>query len=135
MSLADLTFIICSGDTGRNDNGSDIDRGLFFADGPWGRKLFTVEGVPVSLDDAEHRILRPIWQDPRIHYAVNCASIGCPDLWPEAYESFNTDRILDQAAVNFINSDRGVKIEGGRMTVSKIYEWYDEDLACRTGSH
>jgi hypothetical protein len=53
----------------------DISPGLF-ADGPWGRKLATVEGEPLSLDDVEHRILRPIWRDPRIHYAVNCASIG-----------------------------------------------------------
>ena len=57
----------------------DISPGLF-ADGPWGKKLVTIEGEAVSLDDIEHRILRPIWKDPRIHYAVNCASIGCPNL-------------------------------------------------------
>ena len=49
----------------------------FFAQGPWGKKLITVEGVALSLDDIEHRILRPIWRDPRIHYAVNCASVSC----------------------------------------------------------
>ncbi len=57
----------------------DISPGLF-ADGPWDRKLVEIEGEDVSLNDIEHRILRPIWRDPRIHYAVNCASIGCPDL-------------------------------------------------------
>ena len=55
-----------------------ISPGLF-ASGPWGKKLVAVEGEALSLDDIEHRILRPIWRDPRIHYAVNCASIGCPN--------------------------------------------------------
>ena len=57
----------------------DISPG-FFASGPWGAKLATVEGEKISLDEIEHRILRPIWKDPRIHYAVNCASLGCPNL-------------------------------------------------------
>ncbi len=105
----------------------NISPGLF-ASGPWGAKLVTIEGIDLSLADIEHRILRPIWQDNRIHYAVNCASIGCPDLWPVAFDAFNTEQIFEQAAVNFINSDRGVQIVGGRMTVSKIYEWYDEDF-------
>ena len=95
----------------------NISPGLF-ASGPWGAKLVTIEGIDLSLDDIEHRILRPIWQDNRIHYAVNCASLGCPDLWPVAFGAFNTEQILEQAAVNFINSDRGVMIVGGRMTVS-----------------
>src|SRR5688572_7580705 len=55
----------------------DISPGLF-AKGPWKKKLLQVDGEAVSLDDIEHRILRPIWKDPRTHYAVNCASIGCP---------------------------------------------------------
>lgn len=100
----------------------------FFSSGPWGKKMVTIEGVELSLDDIEHRILRPIWQDNRIHYAVNCASIGCPDLWPEAFTPENMEDNLEAAAANFINSPRGVFIEGGRMRVSKIYEWYDEDF-------
>lgn len=105
----------------------NISPGLF-SSGPWGKKLVTIEGVDLSLDDIEHRILRPIWQDNRIHYAVNCASMGCPDLWPQAFTLENMEDVLDAAAANFINSDRGVFIEGGRMRVSKIYEWYDEDF-------
>ena len=54
-----------------------ISPGLF-SFGPWGKKLIAVEGEALSLDDIEHRILRPIWRDPRIHYAVNCAALGCP---------------------------------------------------------
>ena len=105
----------------------NISPGLF-ASGPWGAKLVTIEGLELSLDDIEHRILRPIWQDNRIHYALNCASMGCPDLWPVAFDAFNTDTLLEDAAVKFINSPRGVEIIGGRMTVSKVYEWYDEDF-------
>lgn len=105
----------------------DISPGLF-ATGPWGAKLITIEGVALSLDDIEHRILRPIWQDNRIHYALNCASLGCPDLWPVAFNSNNTEDNLEAAAFKFVNSPRGVLIEGGRVTISKIYEWYDEDF-------
>ncbi|MEE8270937.1 MAG: DUF547 domain-containing protein, partial [Alphaproteobacteria bacterium] len=57
----------------------DISSGLF-ADGPWGRDLIEVDGTALTLDDIEHRILRPLWRDPRIHYAVSCASLGCPNL-------------------------------------------------------
>ena len=62
----------------------DISPG-WFSVGPWGKKLIRIDGEALSLDDIEHRILRPIWRDPRIHYAVNCASLGCPNLAPETY--------------------------------------------------
>ena len=65
-----------------------LSSGLFgglFGGGPWEAKLATVEGEKVSLDDIEHRILRPIWRDNRVHYAVNCASIGCPNLQAEPF--------------------------------------------------
>ena len=64
----------------------DISPGLF-SNGPWRAELTTVEGEPLSLDDIEHRILRPIWRDPRIHYALNCASLGCPNLQPGPFEA------------------------------------------------
>ncbi|MBO6947590.1 MAG: DUF547 domain-containing protein [Rhodospirillales bacterium] len=105
----------------------DISPGLF-SSGPWGKKLVTIEDHPVSLDDIEHRLLRPIWNDPRIHYAVNCASVGCPDLIAKAYTSDNTDHLLSENAARYINSDRGVKIEGGEIVVSKIYDWFQEDF-------
>ncbi len=100
----------------------------FFSSGPWGKKLVTVEGVDLSLDDIEHRILRPIWNDNRIHYGVNCASMGCPDLWPDVFTPDNMDAALDAAATKYINAGRGVTVVGGRVTLSKIYEWYDEDF-------
>ena len=59
----------------------DISPGIL-AFGPWDAAMTQVEGRPLSLNDIEHRILRPIWRDARIHYALNCASVGCPNLQP-----------------------------------------------------
>ncbi|WP_193172942.1 DUF547 domain-containing protein [Nisaea nitritireducens] len=105
----------------------DISPG-FFADGPWGKKLVTVEGEAVSLDDIEHRILRPIWSDPRIHYAVNCASLGCPNLHTRAMTAENAEAFLEEAAIAFINHPRGARIEDGKLYVSSIYDWFDVDF-------
>jgi hypothetical protein len=104
-----------------------ISPGLFSA-GPWGKKLVTIEKQDVSLDDIEHRILRPIWKDPRIHYAVNCASIGCPNLQREAFTPDNAGSLLDAAARAFVNHPRGVQIINGKLVVSSIYVWFKEDF-------
>lgn len=105
----------------------DISPG-FFADGPWKKKLVRVEDQPVSLDDIEHRILRPIWKDPRIHYGVNCASIGCPNLQTQAFTAANTEALLDKGAREYVNHPRGARIESGRLIVSSIYVWFQEDF-------
>ncbi len=105
----------------------DISPGLF-SDGPWGKKLLAVEGEEVSLDDIEHRILRPIWRDPRIHYAVNCASIGCPNLLTTAFTAENSEALLDKAARAYINHPRGAEVSGGRLVVSSIYDWFESDF-------
>ena len=105
----------------------DISPGLF-ANGPWGRKLIAVDGTDVSLDDIEHRILRPIWKDPRVHYAVNCASLGCPNLQKKAFTAATADAMLTAAAVEFVNDPRGVRFEGNDLIVSKIYDWFEEDF-------
>lgn len=111
----------------------DIDLGGgLFGGGPWSADLVMVEGVALSLNDIEHRILRPIWQDPRIHYAVNCAAVGCPNLRIAAWQAETLDRDLDAAARGFVNHPRGVRpssvgSEAG-LTVSKIYDWFAEDF-------
>jgi hypothetical protein len=110
----------------------DISPGLF-ADGPWGKKLLAIEGESVSLDDIEHRILRPIWQEPRVHYAVNCASIGCPNLLRSAFTAENTERLLTQGAIAYVNHPRGVKIADGALTLSSIYAWFEGDFAAEGG--
>lgn len=105
----------------------NISPGLF-ARGPWGRKLVTVMGEPLSLDDIEHRILRPIWQDNRIHYAVNCASLGCPNLRAEPYQAARLETQLENQAARFVNHPRGCRVERGELDVSSIYDWFVEDF-------
>ncbi len=105
----------------------DISPGLF-ADGPWDKKLIAVEGVELSLNDIEHRILRPIWKDGRVHYAVNCASIGCPDLQPKAFRAASLDESLDAAARAYVNDPRGVTVRRNDVVVSKIYDWFIRDF-------
>ena len=99
----------------------------FFSFGPWDEELLTIEGEELSLNDIEHRILRPIWQDPRIHYALNCASIGCPNLQPLAFTAKNTDSLLETGASEYINHPRGAKKEDKKLWLSKIFEWYQDD--------
>ena len=105
----------------------DISPGMF-SKGPWGRLLSAFEGDALSLNDIEHRIIRPIWDDPRIHYAVNCAAISCPDLRAEAYTGSAIGAQLDEQARSYVNDPRGVSIERGKVTVSKIYDWYIDDF-------
>lgn len=98
--------------------------------GPWDDELLSVAGQPITLNDIEHRILRPIWQDHRIHYAVNCASISCPSLAASAYTRTNTEDLLASGERAYINHPRGVRFgPDGGLTVSRIYEWYGEDFA------
>ncbi len=105
----------------------DISPG-WFADGPWDAKLLTIAGERLSLNDIEHRILRPLWRDPRIHYAVNCASLGCPNLQPAPYDARRIDAQLDAAARAFVNHPRGVRFDDGELVVSSIYAWFQEDF-------
>lgn len=100
----------------------------FFSNGPWGKKFFEVEGIPISLNDIEHRILRPIWRDPRIHYVLNCASLGCPNLQPIALTARNGQAILEAAAKEFINHPRAVLVTRKGLILSSLYKWYAEDF-------
>ena len=105
-----------------------ISPGLF-ARGPWGAKLLRFGGEALSLDDIEHRILRPLWGDARVHYAVNCASIGCPNLPGRAWRAQGLGAALDSAASDFVNHPRGAGFDArGRLVVSSIYRWFREDF-------
>jgi hypothetical protein len=105
----------------------DIATGLF-GDGPWDARLITVAGEDLTLNDIEHRILRPLWRDARVHYAVNCAALGCPNLAATAYRGATAEAMLEDGARAYVNHPRGVTIEGGAVTVSRIYDWYIEDF-------
>ncbi|MCP4992473.1 MAG: DUF547 domain-containing protein [Gammaproteobacteria bacterium] len=105
----------------------DISPG-FFSDGPWGKPLINVEGIAVTLNDIEHRILRPIWGDNRFHYALNCASLGCPSLAVNVYRASQLEAMLEEGARTYINSQRGVDWSGGELEVSSIYAWFLDDF-------
>jgi len=83
----------------------------------------------LTLDNIEHDILRPIWQDSRIHYGVNCASLGCPNLASETFTESNLERLLDECARDFVNHLRAVEILDEAFGVtSSLYFWYMEDF-------
>jgi Protein of unknown function, DUF547 len=107
---------------------SILDIGPRRGHGPWRKKLIHIEGEEVSLDDIEHRILRPFWHDPRIHYALCLAALGSPDLAPHAFTAATTEAMLDAAARGYVNNPRGVRILHGRLFVSSLYVWYKADF-------
>lgn len=96
--------------------------------GPWKAKVLRLKGVELSLDDIEHGILRPIFKDPRVHYAVNCASVGCPNLQPEAFTGAKLDGQLNAAARAYINHPRGAAVAGSNLMISSIYNWFKDDF-------
>ncbi len=107
----------------------EIHEGLIPGAGPWGDVHAMVAGHPLTLDNIEHDILRPIWRDNRIHYAVNCASMGCPNLAPEPYSAANLERLLEQGARDYVNHVRGAELlDEAFGVVSSIYYWYQEDF-------
>lgn len=98
------------------------------AQGPWSSPLVTIEGQVLTLNDLEHRILRPIWRDPRIHYAISWASLGSPNLLAEPINCDRTGMQLDTAATAFVNHPRALWLEHDALTLSSIYDWFQEDF-------
>jgi len=95
---------------------------------PWDTPVATIDGRALTLNDIEHGIIRPVFRDARIHYAVNCASIGCPNLAAEAFAGARLEAQLDAAARAFVNHPRGVSAASGNVAVSKIFGWYQQDF-------
>ena len=95
---------------------------------PWDQKLLRVGEEDISLNDIEHRILRPRWQDARIHFVVNCASIGCPDVPPQVLTADSAESILEAAATAYLNHPRAVAYSGRKLILSSIFDWYAEDF-------
>ncbi|WP_420585776.1 DUF547 domain-containing protein [Ruegeria sp.] len=97
--------------------------------GPWNQPLVQVGGETLTLNDIEHRIIRPTYNEPRIHYALNCAAVGCPNLMGRAWEAKTLERDLAAAERAYINDPRGVRFdENGGLILSKIYIWFREDF-------
>ncbi len=102
-----------------------------FSFGPWNRDAAVVAGEAVTYNDIEHRILRPLFRDPLVHFGLNCASVGCPDLVPEAYTGANVDRLLAENARAYLRSPRGVRFAGNALELSSIFDWFSVDFGGR----
>jgi hypothetical protein len=95
---------------------------------PFKKKLASIEGEKVSLDDIEHGILRPRFRDPRVHFAVNCASRSCPPLRSEPYRGEILDEQLDDATRSFLNDSKHNRLEDNTLYVSEIFKWFAGDF-------
>ncbi len=106
--------------------------------GPWYRSVWKLpagrlDGEAVSLDHIEHDLLRPMG-DPRIHFAIVCASLSCPDLPAQAYRGARLDAQLDQQVHAFLqNPAKGVYLESGVIRVSRIFDWFSADFSSHGG--
>ncbi len=97
---------------------------------PWKKRFIPLLGETRSLDDIEHNLIRGSgrYNDPRIHFAVNCASIGCPALRPEAYLPERLEDQLEDAATLFLSDRSRNRLDGDSLKVSSIFKWYREDF-------
>ncbi len=98
---------------------------------PWKKKFFSLLGKQRSLDEIEHGIIRAegVYDDPRIHMAVNCASIGCPALRNEAYAATRLDEQMEDSLKRFLSDHSRNRFSRGTLEVSKIFDWYGKDFA------
>ncbi len=94
----------------------------------WDKKFIKIEEELYSLNNIEHDILRKQFEEPRIHFAINCASFSCPDLRSEAYVSDKIDRQLEEQTVLFINNPSKNSISAGQAKLSRIFKWYQSDF-------
>ena len=100
---------------------------------PWARKWIRVGSDTVSLGYIEHKVLRKL-DDPRIHFAINCASFSCPKLLNTSYKAAIIDAQLEQVTRNFINDPTRNQIEQESIKLSEIFKWYKKDFTSESGS-
>jgi len=96
--------------------------------GPWDDEVVQIEGQRLTLNDIEHRILRPLYRDERVHFAVNCASTGCPNLARQVYTATNLETMLEQQMHEYLKHGRGLRLERGELVASSIFDWYRVDF-------
>jgi Protein of unknown function, DUF547 len=99
-----------------------------FNRGPWKNEFFTLLGAKHHLDWIEHEELRPKYGDPRVHAAVNCASIGCPALRNEAFTAAKLDAQLEDGMMRFLGDRTRNRVADGKVQVNSIFKWFQEDF-------
>lgn len=105
------------------------DLGSFFSS-PWSKEFVSLLGKTLSLDNIEHDLIRGSgkYNDPRIHFAVNCASIGCPALREEAYTATELENQLQAQTMRFLSDTTRNKAQENTLSVSSIFKWYSDDF-------
>jgi hypothetical protein len=105
------------------------DLGSLFSS-PWKKEFIPLLGKTRSLDDLEHKLIRGSgrYKDPRIHFAANCASVGCPALRAEAFVASKLDAQLEDAAMLFLSDKSRNRVDGNGLVVSSIFKWYTSDF-------
>ncbi len=105
------------------------DLGSIFSS-PWKKKFFKLFGEEFYLDKIEHETIRKNFKEPRVHFAVNCASIGCPMLFNEAFAADKLDKQLEQGLKSFLsdNTRNSYNKNSNTLEISKIFDWYSEDF-------
>ena len=102
------------------------DIGGFFGN-PWKIEFISLKGRKVHLDHIEHEILRPTYKDPRLHFAVNCASLGCPPLHAVPFEGATLDATLNELTRQNMADPAHTRLEGDDLYVSKVFDWFGDD--------
>ena len=95
---------------------------------PWDQQFIVLENTSFSLNQIEHEILRKEFQDPRIHFGINCASISCPVLHNKAFYAENVSATLEMLTKRFINDKSRNTISTNQLKVSQIFDWFKEDF-------
>lgn len=95
----------------------------------WSQKRVKIAGEKLSLNDIQHRILRPIWKDHRVLFGLNCATRDCPNLSPRAYTALNIKDQLSAAGQRFINNNTGLVYSNGVLHASRLFSEYMTDFA------
>ncbi|MFA5983361.1 MAG: DUF547 domain-containing protein [Methylococcaceae bacterium] len=99
----------------------------------WGKPAGSLDGTVYSLDDIENKILRPM-AEPRIHFAIVCASVSCPDLRNSPFTATELEGQLDDQAQKFLNnSSKGLNISAEKLNISQIFQWFPEDFESKGG--
>ena len=106
----------------------DISDGLPMINSPWDIKFFSIGGIRFDLNTIEHQILRRRFQEPRIHFAINCASVSCPQLRDEAYTASILEIQLEEQAHEFINDSNKNIITSTKTELSAIFNWFQSDF-------
>lgn len=101
---------------------------------PWDKKNVDLLGDEVSLNHLEHKVIRPKYGEPRIHFALVCAAKGCPPLRNEAYTAAKLESQLESQAKVFLNQTSKNRIEGDKLYLSTIFKWYGGDFKKGGGS-